>query len=102
MFTGIIEEIGMVRSIDKIDQGAVISIYCCNILDDLKIGDSIAVDGACQSVVNLKKDGFDVEASAETLNLTTFEHYKSGTKVNLERAMEANEQIWRTYCYGTY
>jgi len=90
MFTGLIEEIGIISSVAKQSQGAVISVTCAKILDDLKLGDSVAIDGACQTVVKLRPNGFDVEAAKETLDLTTFNDYLTGRKVNLERAMLAN------------
>jgi len=90
MFTGIIEETGTISAILKTSQGAVLSVKCEKILDDLKIGDSVAIDGACQTIVKLRSDGFDVEAANETLNLTTFSEFMQGRKVNLERAMPAN------------
>ncbi|MEI8390819.1 MAG: riboflavin synthase [bacterium] len=90
MFTGLIEEIGIISSVVKQSQGAVISVTCSKILDDLKLGDSVAIDGACQTVVKLRTNGFDVEAAKETLDLTTFKDFQTGRKVNLERAMPAN------------
>ncbi len=93
MFTGLVEEIGTVGSIIKAGQGALISVGCKKILDDLKIGDSVAVDGACQTVIKLKSNGFDVEAALETMRLTNFNDLKSGSKVNLERAMAANSRF---------
>lgn len=90
MFTGLIEETGIISAVIKQSQGAVISVKCSKILDGLKLGDSVAIDGACQTVVKLRQDGFDVEAAKETLDLTTFSEYKTGRKVNLERAMLAN------------
>ena len=90
MFTGLIEEIGIISSVAKQSQGAVISVTCSKILDDLKLGDSVAIDGACQTVVKLRTNGFDVEAAKETLDLTTFKDFHTGRKVNLERAMPAN------------
>jgi len=93
VFTGIIEEIGTVRTIERIAQGAIISVSCSKILDDLAIGDSVAVNGACQTVVKLRNDGFDVEAAPETMNLTTFKYFKEGDKVNLERAMSASSRF---------
>lgn len=89
MFTGLIEETGIISDIKKQSQGAVIEVKCEKILDDLKLGDSVAIDGACQTVTKLMKDGFEVEAAKETLDLTTFKDYKAGRKVNLERAMSA-------------
>ena len=93
MFTGLIEEIGTVAGIKKQDNGAVISIACKKILDDLKEGDSVAIDGACQTVTAIKPAGFEVEASAETLGLTILNNYQTGRHVNLERAMAANSRF---------
>lgn len=100
MFTGLIEEIGIISSVAKQAQGAVISVECAKILDDLKLGDSVAIDGACQTVVKLRSDGFHVEAAKETLDLTTFSAYKIGRKVNLERAMLANGRFGGHFVSG--
>lgn len=93
MFTGIIEETGTVRNIERIAQGAVISVECSKIMDDLNIGDSVAVNGACQTVVKLRNNSFDIEASAETMQMTTFKYFKEGDLVNLERAMSATSRF---------
>jgi riboflavin synthase len=90
MFTGLIEETGTIAGIRKENGGAVIIVNCRAILDDLKFGDSVAIDGACQTVTALHKDGFEVEASAETLGLTILNDYKRGQVINLERAMKAD------------
>jgi riboflavin synthase len=90
MFTGIVEEIGIIKRIENKAQGAVISVGCKQIFEDLNIGDSVAINGACQTVIKLENGIFDVEASPETLNLTTLKYFKEGAKVNLERAMSAN------------
>lgn len=90
MFTGIIEETGIIKNIEITSQGAVISVNCAKVLEDLNIGDSVAVNGACQTVTKLETKSFDVEASKETLDLTTFKYFKQGHHVNLERAMPAN------------
>lgn len=87
MFTGLIEETGTIKSINKTSQGAVLTVECKKILDDLKIGDSVAINGACQTVVDLGSDYFAVEAALETLRLTNFNDLKSNSRVNLERAM---------------
>jgi len=93
MFTGLVEETGTVAAIKKQNNGAVISINCKKVLDDLKIGDSIALDGACQTVTKFTDSGFEVETSAETLNLTILNDYRQGQVVNLERAMAANRRF---------
>jgi riboflavin synthase len=93
MFTGLIEETGKIAGIRKENNGAIITVTCKLILDDLKFGDSVAVDGACQTVTALHKDGFEVEASSETLGLTILNDYKNGQVVNLERAMRADSRF---------
>lgn len=94
MFTGIIEEIGTIKQIEKAAQGgASIYVECKKILEDLSIGDSVAINGACQTAVKIDDKGFKIEASPETLNVTTFNYFKSGQYVNLERAMRVNSRF---------
>lgn len=90
MFTGIIEEIGIVKEFSKRGRTAFITIECKKVLEDVKLGDSIAIDGVCQTVIKFDSNSFSVEVSAETLNVTTFSNLKNGVKVNLERAMTLN------------
>ena len=93
MFTGLIEELGKIANIKKHSSGAVIGVKCARILDDLKLGDSVAIDGACQTVTKITDSGFEVETSKETLDLTILNDYKPGQLVNLERAMLANSRF---------
>jgi len=93
MFTGLIEEIGSIAAVKNQNNGAVIRINCTRILDDLKNGDSVAIDGACQTVTKIAKSGFEVETSGETLELTTLKGYRQGQIVNLERAMLADSRF---------
>ena len=93
MFTGIIEEVGSINFFKIVSENAEISINCSKILEGTKIGDSIAVNGVCQTVVNISETGFTAEVSKETLNVTNFLELKSGDKVNLERALTLNERI---------
>lgn len=93
MFTGIIEEIGIVKDFKLLSENAEISIDCLKVLEDTKIGDSIAINGVCQTVINLTENGFSAEISKETLSVTNFSDLKKGEKVNLERAMTLNERI---------
>ena len=86
MFTGIVEEIGTVKSINS----NFISISASKIFDDIKLGDSIAVNGVCLTVTRFDKNTFDADVSNETLRRTNFGQLKSGSKVNLERAMPMN------------
>ena len=100
MFTGIIEEIGTVGKFERRPCGAFISVECGKILSDLNIGDSVAVNGACQTVISKISSGFEVESSQETLDLTNFEELKEGDKVNLERAMSANGRFGGHFVSG--
>lgn len=93
MFTGIIEEIGIIKEFSKSGKTALVTVECKKILEDVKIGDSIAIDGVCQTVVKFDKDTFSVQVSAETLDVTTFSRLKSGSKVNLERALTINTRL---------
>ncbi len=97
MFTGLIEEIGIVKSVKAAegsgDGGMYLTVSAKTILDDVKIGDSIAIDGACQTVTKIDGDSFMVFASKVTCEATTLGTFSSGRKVNLERAMAANARF---------
>ncbi len=88
MFTGIIEELGTIKLFTKINQGAKIEILAPSILVDAKIGDSIAVNGVCLTVVTKSNNSFTADLSDETLKLTSLKQIKAGSKVNLERPMQ--------------
>ena len=90
MFTGIVEELGTVKKIKKGANSAVFTIRAEKILDDLKTGDSVAVNGICLTVTACLEDGFTADVMHETLRRTNLGELKSGSKVNLERAMAAN------------
>lgn len=91
MFTGLIEEIGTVKAIDIDGSGARLTISCKKILDDVKIGDSIAVNGCCLTVVEYGSDYFKADVSIESLKRTQLGDLKAyHSRVHLERAMPAN------------
>ena len=89
MFTGIIEEIGHVKGSEAGAGQFRLTVTASKILDDVQLGDSIAVNGACLTVVAFGRDHFTVDVSRETLTKTTIEALKPGDPVNLERAMLA-------------
>lgn len=93
MFTGLIEEIGNIQEIKASDNSLYINIGCSKVLDGLKIGDSVAVNGACQTVISMDAKSFTVFASSETLNVTTFKNFKRADKVNLERTMRLSDRL---------
>ena len=93
MFSGIVEEMGALKSIEKGLAGARVSILASSILKDLKIGESVSVSGACLTVTTVGDQDFSVDVSSETLNMTTLGVLVVGAPVNLERAMKLNERI---------
>lgn len=90
MFTGIIEEIGEIVSIKKGAQSAVITIRANKIMEDIHLGDSIAMNGVCLTVTSFDQHSYSVDVMHETLNRTNLGQLKGGSKVNLERAMAAD------------
>jgi riboflavin synthase len=93
MFTGLIEEIGAIVSVQPRGGGRRITVKASKIMDDVKIDDSISINGACQTVVGRTDTTFDVEAVEETLKKTTLAFLKSGARVNLERAMRSGDRF---------
>jgi len=93
MFTGLIEEVGTIESINNIGYARKIRVKANKILSDIKIDDSVAIDGACQTVIETGKDYFVVEAVEETINKTNFKLLRPNTKVNLERAAKFGDRI---------
>lgn len=87
MFTGIVEEVGTVTAVEPLGNGVSITIQARQVLDGLGLGDSIAIDGPCQTVTAIHPDGFSVQAIGTTLGRTTFGDFRPGRRVNLERAL---------------
>jgi len=88
MFTGIIEAVGQITNIQVNAQGARISVSTGQLnMQDVKLGDSIATNGICLTVIAFDSNSFSADVSNETLKRTGFVHYKNGQKVNLEKAM---------------
>ena len=92
MFTGIVEELGTVKNIKKGANSAVFTIQAEKILDDLKTGDSVAVNGICLTVTACLENGFMADVMHETLNRSALIQLSPGQHVNLERAMPANSE----------
>ena len=90
MFTGIVEEIGTVNKIKRGQHSAVLEIGAKTILEDVKAGDSIAVNGICLTVTTLHSGAFTADVMHETLNRSALTSIVLGSHVNLERAMKAN------------
>ena len=94
MFTGIIQAIGKINEIESNDSDNRFVFNAGEMkLDDVKIGDSISVNGVCLSVIEKTENSFSVDISEETLSLTTFSSMKVNAKVNLEKAMTLSSRI---------
>lgn len=100
MFTGIIKEIGTIENIKSINKGKEIKVRCKDTLSNLKCGDSVAVDGVCLTVTEIKKDHFLAYTSSETLNVTTLKYLKKGDEVNLEPALKPLDTISGHFVQG--
>ncbi|HSB28755.1 MAG TPA: riboflavin synthase [Pyrinomonadaceae bacterium] len=87
MFTGIIEELGTVRSVDHRGENARIVIEAHLVVEEAKHGDSIAVNGVCLTALDITKDSFAADVSMETLARSTLGTLQAGTPVNLERSV---------------
>jgi riboflavin synthase len=93
MFTGLIEEVGRVLKIELKGSSAKIIVAAGFPADEVKIGDSIAVNGACLTVVEKGSGAFTFDASPETIARTSFRNLKSGSPVNLERALRLSDRL---------
>jgi riboflavin synthase len=87
MFTGIIEELGRVRSVERRGENAYITIEARHVTEDTKHGDSIAVNGVCLTALDIQRDSFAADVSRETLDRSTLGRLQPDTAVNLERAV---------------
>ena len=93
MFTGIIEEVGVVKGISRTGTGALLKIRSDKVHGDAKIGDSICVNGSCLSVTEISGNILSFDVIPETLKRTTFANLKINDLVNLERSMKADARI---------
>jgi len=93
MFSGLIEETGRVKAIDKSNAGWRIVISASKILSDAKVGDSISVSGACQTIERFSGNEFTIFSIPETLRVTNFAALDVGAVVNLERALALGDRL---------
>ncbi|SFB19078.1 riboflavin synthase alpha chain [Cohnella sp. OV330] len=89
MFTGLIEEVGKLQRIESRGEALLVTVSARKVLEDVKLGDSIAVNGVCLTVVSFNGGGFSADVMPETYRHTNLKHLKPGEPVNLERAMLA-------------
>ena len=93
MFTGIIEELGSIQSLQTRSGGAYLKIAAKIVTENTNEGDSIAVNGVCLTAIDITADSFGANVSQETLNRSTIGDLKTGSKVNLERAVTPETRL---------
>ncbi len=94
MFTGIVEDVGAIRALEKKDKGVLLRIGVRRIdAGDLSLGESVAVNGVCLTVVSAGDGSFSVDASHETLSRTNLSRLHAGSGVNLERSLRAGDRM---------
>lgn len=93
MFTGLVEEIGVVEELEQLDDAVRIAVRAPKVTEDAAPGDSIAVDGVCLTVVDSVDGTFTADVMRETLDRSRLGTYKAGFKVNLERALAAGQRM---------
>jgi riboflavin synthase len=93
MFTGLIEEMGSVRSMVRGSKSVRLTVAAIKVLSDVKLGDSIAVNGTCLTVVDFSASAFTADVMPETVDRTALAGLKTGDKVNLERTMAVGDRL---------
>lgn len=92
-FTGIVEELGKINKIDRGSQSCQISVFANKVVSDVNIGDSIAINGVCLTVIKFDQQQFSADVMDETLKKTNLNDLKSGSIVNLERALRLGDRM---------
>ena len=100
MFTGIIEHLGTIDSLKIHEAGGRLTIHAPTVAPHLAIANSIAVDGCCLTVVELKDERFSADLSTETIRKTSISEWKTGTRVNLEQPMTAGREFGGHFVLG--
>ena len=93
MFTGLVEELGRVESVEEHAAGRRLWIAATRVLEDARVGDSLSCSGCCLTLVAVELGRFAVEAVPETLRLTTLGAWRAGTPVNLERSLKLSDRL---------
>lgn len=93
MFTGIVEEIGIIQNVKRNNKSSILTIQGKKIFEDIHIGDSISVNGVCLTVTTFSNETFTADVMNETLSRSSLGNLKKGSYVNLERAMSVNSRF---------
>ncbi|MCH7666848.1 MAG: riboflavin synthase [Acidobacteria bacterium] len=100
MFTGLVEELGTVAKVEPASGRTTLTVAACRVLEGTLVGDSIAVEGACLTVVRQTAGSFTVDLAPETLTRTHLGQLEVGAQVNLERSLAANGRIGGHFVQG--
>lgn len=100
MFTGLIEEIGVIKKISRLRAALELTVSCSEVLQDCKLGDSIAINGVCQTVTSFDKSTFTVDTLKESLTKSNLGKLKVGSTVNLERALTMGKPLGGHFVTG--
>ncbi|ATP40649.1 riboflavin synthase [Solibacillus sp. R5-41] len=100
MFTGIIEELGKIHQMKSTPQAMELSIHAKKILEDVRLGDSISVNGVCLTVTSFTSNAFTVDVMPETVKASSIQQLQVGSTVNLERSMAANGRFGGHFVSG--
>ena len=100
MFTGIVEEKGIIKSVTQIPDGLQVDIQGSLIFNDLNVNDSISCSGVCLTVIKIKDNIFSVQMVEETINRSNAGSWQEGTKINLERALLPTTRLGGHFVQG--
>ncbi len=100
MFTGLVEEVGVVKSIIKHTKSARITLGAHKVLEGVKLGDSISTNGVCLTVTDFAFGSFSVDVMAETMRKSNLRYLEAGDKVNLERALRVGDRLGGHFVSG--
>ena len=100
MFTGIIEEIGQIKNISTNNEAMQITIGANKVLEGVKLGDSIAINGVCLTVTNFTKDSFSIDVMPETFRATSMAGLTVGSPLNLERSLAVGDRMGGHFVTG--
>jgi riboflavin synthase len=100
MFTGLIEELGVVADFTRQAAGARLSVRCALVLSDLTTGGSVSVNGVCLTAVDIRPDGFSADLAPETLDRTSLGDLAPGARVNLERPVSLQTRLGGHFVQG--
>jgi riboflavin synthase len=93
VFTGLIEEIGILEEANKGAKSAQLTISANKVLQDIKLGDSVSTNGVCLTVVRFSNNSFTVDVMPETMRRSNLKNLKYGNKINLERALKLGDRL---------